>query len=271
MDPAVAQAPAGRVRPVLHVGSVSYLNAKPLIYGLEDDPRLQLDLEVPARLLEGLRTRRYDLALLPVIDYQRHAGLKLVPAGGIGCDGPTLTVRIFSAEPIEKIQTLACDRDSHTSTVLAQILLAERWGLKPKLVDLAAADAAAHTAVLLIGDKVVRRQPPDKPRHIDLGALWKELTGMPFVFAVWTTRAEVDLGDLPQRLERAKRLALAHVDAIVRQHAAALGWPVDLARQYLGELLKYDIGPSQLQAIRRFHELAFKHGLIDQLRPLQIY
>ena len=94
---------------------------------------------------------------------------------------------------------------------------------------------------------------------------------MPFVFAVWTTRAEVDLGDLPQRLEHAKRFALAHLHALVRQHAAAHGWPVDLAHQYLGEFLKYDIGPGQLQAIRHFHELAFKHKLIDQLRPLEIY
>ena len=86
----------------LRVGSVSYLNAKPLIHGLENDPNVDLQLAVPARLLDGLRSRQFDVALLPVIDYQRLRDARIVPSGGIGCDGPTLTVRIFSRTPIEK-------------------------------------------------------------------------------------------------------------------------------------------------------------------------
>src|SRR6266404_8596497 len=110
---------------IFRIGSVSYLNAKPLIYGLEREKGIQVELEVPSRLLGGLRQGRFDVALLPVIDYQRCDGLCLVPSGGIGCDGPTLTVRIFSRRPIEKIKTLACDTDSHTSVALARIVLAE--------------------------------------------------------------------------------------------------------------------------------------------------
>src|SRR2546423_1541037 len=102
----------------LRIGSVSFLNAKPLIYGLEEAPDLDLKLEVPSRLLAGLRDGRFDIALLPVIDYQHLENLCLVPSGGIGCDGSTLTVRIFSKKPIEQIQTLACDTDSHTSVAL---------------------------------------------------------------------------------------------------------------------------------------------------------
>src|SRR5205807_1991234 len=95
----------------LRVGSVSFLNAKPLIYGLEHAADVSLRLEVPSRLLSGLRDGRFDIALLPVIDYQREPGLCLVPSGAIGCDGPTLTVRIFSNKPIKDIRTLACDTD----------------------------------------------------------------------------------------------------------------------------------------------------------------
>src|SRR6266478_2379165 len=112
---------------ILRIGSVSYLNAKPLIYGLENEPDLSLILDVPSKLLPGLRDKRFDIALLPVIDYQRLDGLKIVPSGGIGCDGPTLTVRIFSRVPIERIRTLACDTDSHTSVALARIILAEEF------------------------------------------------------------------------------------------------------------------------------------------------
>ena len=112
-------------------------------------------------------------------------------------------VRIFSPVPLEKITTLACDPDSHTSVALAQIVLSELIGISPKLVDLRgdiAPDAASH----LIGDKVVTHAPENMPHQLDLGAGWKQLTTMPFVFAVWTAREGVDLGDLPERLSVAR-------------------------------------------------------------------
>src|SRR5437868_13156647 len=127
-------------RSTLRIGSVSYLNAKPLIHGLEGENDLSLILDVPSKLLPGLRDKRFDIALLPVIDYQRLEGLKIVPSGGIGCDGPTLTVRIFSRVPIERIKTLACDTDSHTSVALARIILAEEFDIHPRLIDLLKTD-----------------------------------------------------------------------------------------------------------------------------------
>src|SRR5437870_1805327 len=95
------------IRTELRLGSVSFLNAKPLIYGLDTEPHISLALDVPSRLADLLRTDAVDVALLPVIDYQRLDGLRIVPAGGIASDGPTLTVRIFSRVPIEQITTLA--------------------------------------------------------------------------------------------------------------------------------------------------------------------
>ena len=80
----------------LRVGSVSFLNAKPLIHGLETAEDLELSLAVPSRLLEGLRTGALDVALLPVIDYQRMDGLCIVPSGGIGCDTSAKSGLIFS-------------------------------------------------------------------------------------------------------------------------------------------------------------------------------
>src|SRR5437867_1543276 len=78
------------------IASVSYLNARPLIWGLEGDADVALELAVPSKLLNLLRDDRCDVALLPTIDFQRMDDLTLVPSGGIGCDGPTLTVRIFA-------------------------------------------------------------------------------------------------------------------------------------------------------------------------------
>ena len=249
----------------LNVGCVSFLNAKPLIYGLEGDRDVRLSLDVPARLLEGLREEQYDVALLPVIDYQRMAGLRLLTSGGIGCDGATLTVRIFSAVPVERIRTLACDTDSHTSVALARIVLSRLYGIRPKFVDLGrpGVTVGGDTALLLIGDKVVCEGPTGLPHQIDLGDAWKRLTGLPFLFAAWIARAGVDLHDLPARLELARHDGLAHLDEIIARHAVPRGWPAEVAHRYLAEYLKFDVGPDQLQAVRLFHQYASEEGLID--------
>ena len=249
-------------RRTLRIGSVSFLNAKPLIYGLEEADGLELKLDVPSRLLDGLMDGRFDVALLPVIDYQRMAGLRLLTSGGIGCDGHTLTVRIFSPVPIEQIETLACDTDSHTSVALARILLAEVRGIRPEFIPLDRAADRPGAARLLIGDKVVCEEPPNLPHQLDLGYAWKQHTGLPFVFAAWMARSDVPLGDLPSQLENAKRLGLANVEAIIARHAVPRGWPAPIAREYLTRHLQYDIGPRHLEAIGLFHRLAFRHGLI---------
>jgi len=258
-------------RAILRIGAVSFLNAKPLLYGLEEESGIELHLDVPSRLLDGLRDRRFDVALLPVIDYQRMEGLRLLTSGGIGCDGPTLTVRIFSPAPIDQITKLACDTDSHTSVALARIVLAEVYHIRPEFVPLGPGCVDAKLPRLLIGDKVVCQEPRGLPYQLDLGQAWKQLCGLPFVFAAWMARPGVDLGDLPARLERAWHEGLQQVDGIITRFAVPRGWPPGIARQYLCEHLKYDIGPRHLEAIRRFHALAARHGLVPQpVRPLDV-
>ena len=259
-------------RSTIRIASVSYLNARPLIYGLERERDLSLSLDVPARLIESLRAGACDVALLPVIDYQRLPGLKLVPAGGIGCDGPTLTVRLFSRAPIDQIDALACDPDSHTSVALARIILAERYGRVPEFIDLSRATGRAGEARLLIGDKVICDEPAGFEHQLDLGHAWKVLTGLPFVFAAWMARGEVDLRDVPQRLERAKRDGLAHVDELIRKYAVPRGWPAGVALQYLTVYLKYDVGEVEQHAMRTFYDLAARHGIIPTPpRHIELY
>ena len=261
--------PSLHVRRRTRIGSVSFLNAKPLLYGLDDLGDVDLTLDVPSRLLDGLTDHRFDVALLPVIDYQRMAGLRILTAGGIGCDGPTLTVRIFSRTPISDIHTLACDTDSHTSVALARVILAEQFGILPRIVDYNSRDAGAArlaaddaTALLLIGDKVVTDEPPNRPHQLDLGAAWKELTGLPFVFAAWMARQGVEVGTLWSDLHAARIAGLRHVDEIVATYALPRGWPAPIAKKYLTEYLKFDITPRHVRAIRLFHELSHRHEIL---------
>lgn len=258
--------PDGASKPI-GVGAVSYLNSKPLIYGLENDPGIALHLRVPSALLDGLADRSYDVALLPVIDFQRMEGLRIIPVGGIACDGPTLTVRIFSKVPIGRIGSLACDLDSHTSVALARVVLDGAHGISPEFLPW---DAAKHPggsaeadATLLIGDKVVCAEPRGYEHQLDLGEAWKALTGLPFVFAVWMARGDAALGDLPARLRRARIEGCAAVESIIPAHAIPRGWPADIARKYLTQCLQYEITPRHIEAMGLFHRKAAALGLID--------
>ncbi len=151
------------------------------------------------------------------------------------------------------------------------MILAERFGIRPEFVEMHGTRTQPCDARLLIGDKVVCEEPAGLEHQLDLGAAWKEMTGLPFVFAIWVARSGVALGDLPRRLEAAKRAGLEHVNEIVTRHAIPRGWPAGVALQYMTMYLKYDITPLHLTAIRRFHELAWKHGMLDAPpRPLDV-
>lgn len=263
--------------PPVRIGCVSFLNARPLVDGLETSTA-RASFQVPSRLLDGLVEQRVDIALLPVIDYFRSpVPLCVVPAGGISCDGPTLTVRLFSRVSPHRIRSILVDRDSHTSVVLVQILLAERYGVRPRVVDFdpptgGTWDVIDADAVMLIGDKVVTAPPaPHAVRHeLDLGQVWNEMTGLPFVFAVWMCRQGADLGETPKALTRLREANTSRIDELVRTHAVPRGWPPDLAHRYLTQFLEYEIGPRHLAAIERFASMAEKWGLIPGSDTLRV-
>jgi chorismate dehydratase len=244
------------------IASVGYVNARPLIAGLDGDASVQLRLDVPSKLVGLLQTDQADVALLPVIDYARYPGLKLIPAGGIGCDGPTMTVRLFSQTPMEKATTLAVDPDSHTSVGLARIIFRKRFGVDPKLIDLNAATGQPGEVLLLIGDKVVCEEPVGFEHQLDLGLAWKQLTGMPFVFAVWCAKQNVDHPALFKQLKSARERGMNDLQKIVKKYAEPRGWPAGVAMQYLSVYLKFDIGPRQLDAIAHYHQLAHEVGVL---------
>jgi chorismate dehydratase len=257
------------------VAAVSFLNARPLIDGLENDPAVTLLTDVPSRLLEALVARRARVGLCPVIDFQiAAADLCIVPVGAIGSDGPTHTVRVFSSVPIAEIEEVHVDGDSHTSVALLQVILDANHGRRPVLAtlnDRPLDPPDAPQAVLLIGDKVVNRAPDRGlyPHDLDLGQAWKDLTGLPFVFATWLAHCGDDLGTLPSILQRRRRANEPRIPEIVAAHAD--GWPIGLAARYLEHILRYEIGERELQATELFWSMCRDLGLIDRLRPLRLY
>jgi chorismate dehydratase len=241
---------------------VSYLNAKPLIHGLdaEDLCPIAIELAPPSAMLDLLLKDQVEMALCPVIDLLRSPDpLAFVPCGGIGCAGPTLTVRLYSRSPIEAIQQVHCDTDSHSSVALLQLILHERYGIQPKLEPWSPVTTHAELtnppeAMLLIGDKVVTDPPEDHhyPYQLDLGQAWQECTGLPFVFAIWLAKPDTQLGQLPQQLIETLDRNLSQLDELVAMYASQHGWPMAQAKRYLGSILRYHVGPRELQGVGRF-------------------
>jgi chorismate dehydratase len=251
------------------LGVVSYLNAKPLIAGLEADPDVALRFEVPSRLPALLAGGEVDAALVPVIDLLAHArSWQIVSDACLGCDGETLTVRVFSRVAAGSVRRLHVDGDSHTSVALARIIWAELHGRALEIRPYAGRETEDCEAVLLIGDKVVNNNLIECDIETDLGAAWKTLTGLPFVFAVWAAPRELSLGDLPARLSQARDRGIQAAELIAADLGPGLGWPVALAKRYLTTRLRYHLGEMQRRAIARFHELARGHGIVQSDREL---
>lgn len=246
---------------------VRYLNTAPLVEGLEKLPGVRLIPAAPSAIAGMVDRGEADVGLVSLVDAVR-LGLALVPVGMIGCDGPTLTVRVFSSVPIDQIRELHADPESHTSVVLAQILLAWR-GVKPRIVE---RDGKADwpEAVLLIGDKVVNAAPPrDRyPHELDLGDAWKAATGMPFVYAMWACRAdrvaEPIVSEMASLLDRQRRHNATRLEWIVRRRAAGAGWPEELALRYVRDLLRYTPTPESVAGMGRFVETGAGLGLLPE-------
>ena len=246
------------------LGAVSYLNAKPLIQGLDAEPRIELVLDVPARLPAMLDSGEADCGLIPVIDVlQRDQSWRILSDACIGCDGETLTVRVFSRMPAEEVGCLHVDGDSHTSVALARIIWREHFGRELIVTPFTGAERVDECeAVLLIGDKVVNHTLLDHEIETDLGACWKSLTGLPFVFAVWAAPVGDELEWLAGRLSKARDAGVASAEMIAADYGPALGWPVAMAKRYLSQRLKFTLGPRQREGMARFVELVKKHDIV---------
>jgi chorismate dehydratase len=272
----------------VRIGAVSYLNTLPLIEGLQKVAGVEVTVAAPSLLGAMLEAGRVDIALAPVIDAQRLTPAPLlVPCGMIGSDGPTMTVRLFSRCPIDSITRVHADTESHTSVALLRVVLRARLGRDVEIVEFDARERVAvgrrdeagdsewPEAVLLIGDKVVTDSPAAVryPHSLDLGEAWRALTGLPFVYAAWmclperAASAEVTLART--LLDRQRRHNATRLDWIVARRAGERRWPADLAREYLGNSLHYEVGAREREAVDRFFDLAHEAGALTARRPTQ--
>jgi len=259
----------------LRLGAVSYLNTKPLVYGLDAHPdQFDVRFDVPSKCAELLHEGRVDLGLIPAIEYLR-GHYAIVPHISIASDGPVATVAVFTRKPIREVKTLALDLSSRTSVALTRVLCAEHWQIAPKFTpaepDLESMLQRADAA-LVIGDPAFDIDPAKHHvTKIDLGVEWKALTGLPFVYAMWVGRHGAATGEQCRALRQARDAGVAHLEQIAKQVSGGNAVVEQRSLSYLRDNLKYGLGDSERAGLTRFFELAAEAGLVPDVKPLNFF
>ncbi|MDZ4818953.1 MAG: menaquinone biosynthesis protein [Planctomycetota bacterium] len=261
----------GRIHPVtqparpIRVGAVNYLNTKPLVYQFEKfAPHAELIFDLPSRLADRLASAELDVALIPSIEFFQDPSYSILSDVCIGCRGPVLSVKLFSRVPMQAIRTLALDEGSRTSAALVQILLKQRFGLQPQLEALpigATIDQTNADAVLLIGDRAIHSPAGQFAEIWDLGDEWCRWSELPFVFAMWTARAGVDLQGVDVALGESRDAGLANLAEIAAKEAPQLGLTVPQCLAYLRDNLYFYLGQREQQGLALFYQHAAELGL----------
>ncbi|MGD9904894.1 MAG: menaquinone biosynthetic enzyme MqnA/MqnD family protein [Vicinamibacterales bacterium] len=261
--------------PRVRVSAVTFLNARPLVYELDRRHDLfAVDYDLPSTCAARLHARDVDLGLIPAIEYLS-GDYRLVPDMAIGSDGPILSVAVFTTVPVERVTRLALDTSSRSSAALCRILCARLWHIDPVLVP-AAPDLPAMLgeadAALVIGDPALAIDPARAGvEKIDLGSAWRTLTGLPFVYAVWSGRPDALAPAHLAALAAARDAGLAARDEIAQ--AAAGGDPATAAAlaAYLRDNLSYTFDERARAGLERFYELAHAVGHPAAVRPLRFF
>lgn len=253
----------------------SYLNSAPLIWSfLNGSKRGQVDFieAVPARCAELLAQAEVEAALVPVIEYQRIAGGALVPDVCVGSQKEVLSVVLVSKDrELEHVRTVALDESSRTSATLVKVIFREfldhepAWTVRsPNLEEM----LERNDAALIIGDPGMTF-PRTGLKVWDMASLWRKYTGLGFVFAMWM------IGD--DAIEKARAVdfagardeGVAHVEDIVESYKDKIPMLVSELRKYLTENIVFHVDDSMRRGLQLYYELAFKHQLIEQMKPLR--
>lgn len=179
----------------IRVGAVSYLNSKPLVFGLARlKDKIDIIFDYPSKLAAMLQNDEIDIGLVPVATIPQIPGHQIISDYCIGADKPVNSVCLFSEVPVQMVEKIYLDYQSRTSVALLKILLKEYWNVEPELINgLAGFEDDIHdtTAALIIGDRALEH----RNRHAfayDLAEAWIRHTGLPFVFAAWTANKPLD-------------------------------------------------------------------------------
>jgi chorismate dehydratase len=276
------------------LGAVGYLNARPLVYGLDRSPRFTIRYDLPSECARLLHDGSIDVGLIPSIEYLRGGPYRIAPGLAIASRGLVASVALYTTKAMADVRSIAMDTSSRTSVALVRVLCARLFRIQPAIdargPDLA--DMLAHSdAALIIGDNAllldhttVRLKPdttaPQPPatshqplpiEKIDLGEAWTTMTGLPFVWACWVGRpGALDAAGV-DRLQHARTAGLVNIDAIARDYFPASRPQQVIGAAYLRDNIKYHLGDEERAGLELFFRYAAETGVVPTADALRFY
>ena len=263
---------------VVRVSTVEYLNARPLVHGLEARSDLfDLRFHVPAKCATLLHSGSVDLGLIPSIEYLQQPNYHVVPGVAVASNGPVASVALFTQRPTSALRSIAIDSSSRTAVALLQVLCAQWFDLEPKFVKMnpdLPAMLKRCDAALLIGDRALFAEHEtvglDK---VDLGEEWAAMTGLPFVWAFWAGRPDAVQTAHIEALQAARDAGVQALDAIVEQFVPPNDEDdhAEVARAYLRENVKFLLDDQCRAGLKRFFNAAADLGIVQASQTLRFY
>jgi chorismate dehydratase len=265
----------------MRVGRIPYINCYPVYGGIDRGavPMAgHLVNGVPTELNRAVAAGELDVSVISAVEYARDATrYLLLPGLSICSDGPVRSVVLFSKRPASELQgrRVLVSRSSMTSVALLELLFASVWDARPtfipsnaELSDVARFGEEEHDARLVIGDAALHlwsrlRSPELYPSDnglsayryaYDLGAEWKQWTGLPFVFAVWVAQRTSPVADalaVHAGLIASRDWGLQHLETLAAQAAIATGVHKSVCLEYLSGL-DYGLSYPHLAGLTEF-------------------
>lgn len=255
----------------LRLGAVAYLNVEPLLAGLENDPRFVLSRDTPSEVADQLHRGEIDLGTIPSIEYANGA-YAIVRGIGIASRGPVRSVCLYHRRPVAAIRTVALDVSSRTSVALLRIVLDAR-GVRAYDSVRVAPDVdgmlEGSDAALVIGDAALAYQ--GEADVVDLGSAWKDLTGLPFVYAFWSGRPGVLAATHLEGLDRAAARGLAEIESVAARYNGRVLLDSQVKEDYLRDNIVFRLGDEEYAGLAEFYSRASALGIIPEAPPLRFY
>ena len=240
----------------IRVGAVSYLNTKPLLYGIRNhkiSQQIELIEDYPSRIAQLLIDDKIDVGLIPVTAILRLKEYHIITNYCIGSDGPVASVCIFSEVPIEEVKNIYLDYQSKTSVSLARILLKEYWKKEVELIETKDEDfrnqIKGTTAGVVIGDRALEQRLKSKYVY-DLGEAWMNHTGLPFVFATWVANKPLPK-EFMNEFDEANAFGLKHLNEVIEETPSS---NFNL-KNYYNNYISYNLDDQKLNGMNLFLKL----------------
>ncbi len=267
------------MKPLIKLGSVSFLNAQPLTYAIENNlinHEFDLIQTPPSELSLKLHKGDIDLGLIPVAELLKRKDYKVVPGISISSIGSVDSVIIAAKQDIKELKSVAVDKRSQSSTALLRIVLELFYGTTPEYIatDIDKEGMMDNVdGAMLIGDSGLKQcyNLSGEYKIYDLGEIWTQETGLPFVYAVFAGSKDVILGTNAGALIESKNYGLGIVDKISKIESQKLGIDYDICYKYLTDRIKYDLGHEEIKGMIKYSELLSNLGEADKITDLNFY